>query len=242
MYIYIYIHIHIFTLRIQVWDCLASRVRLAALNNDVPLMHELVVKGADVDAPQRELAKSVGDSAHTLGRYDKLAPRSLYFAASHGHLDACRMLLESGAQVDAVCRGEELETLGSFVAYTPLKVAAEHGFLDVVNLLLQHGADATFTDESRWSILHWAACNNHAHVVGALASAGADINALNMQGRSPLALALTAGALEGAQALQDLGAVASLRRVKKVHCKQKTPTEGSATGATRHTISIQDMG
>ena len=194
-------------LRTQVYDCLGSRLRAAAEDNDVAALRQLVAQGASANAAQRQLSKNAGDTAHTLGRYDELAPRCLYLAAAQGHVGACRELLAAGADVNAVCRGQELEDLGSFVAYTPLKVAAERGLVEVVELLLASGADADFADESRWSIVHWAACNNHAHVVRALAAAGADINARNLHGRSPLALALTAGAAEAAQALRDLGAL-----------------------------------
>ena len=201
-------------LRTQVWDCLCSRVRAAAQRNDVALIDKLVALGASVNAPQRELAASLAESAATLGCYDEQAPRALYLAARAGQVDACCALLGHGADLDAVCHGDELQALGSFVGYTPLKAAAERGFVDVVEVLLQRGADANFSDESRWTILHWAACNNHADVVRALVAAGADMNALTMQGRSPLNLALTALASASAQVLQDLGAVDISRRKK----------------------------
>ena len=100
-----------------------------------------------------------------------------------------------------------------------------------MRVLLVHGADVNFTgaqftcftgttvltrvqiltkkpllDDSGWCIVHWAACNNHADVVRALGTAGADLNAVNLHGRSPLALALAAGAHEAAAALRELGA------------------------------------
>ncbi len=192
-------------LRTQVHDCLCTRLRDAAQRNDAALLRHLVSLGASVNAPQRELSRDLG-SLETFGHYDELAPRSLYLAAARGHVDTCRVLLELGADVDAVCCGEELEKFGSFVSYTPLKVAAAGGFLDVVKLLLDHAADVAFCDESRWSILHWAACNNHAEVVQALAGAGADVNAANLHGRTPLSLALQAGAADAARALRGVGA------------------------------------
>ena len=76
-------------LRTQVYDCLASRVREAASSNDVDAVRRLVTEGACVNAPQRVLAKAVSDSAHTLGRYDELAPRCLYLAAAQGHVEVC---------------------------------------------------------------------------------------------------------------------------------------------------------
>jgi hypothetical protein len=200
-------------LQTQVHDCLCTRLRDASQRGDVALVQRLVSLGASVNAAQRELARDPYTS-ETLGRYDSLAPRCLYLAAAQGHVDVCRVLLRLGAEVDAVCCGEEMERLGSFVSYTPLKAAAAGGFLDVVKLLLEHGADVTFCDESKWSILHWAACNNHGGVVQALAAAGGDVNAVNLHGRTPLALATKAGATDAATALRACGAmeVAPARR------------------------------
>ena len=56
---------------------------------------------------------------------------ALHYAAWHGHLDVCRLLLDLGAKVDPVdiCRG------------TPLHDAAQQGRLSVVKLLVERGAD-----------------------------------------------------------------------------------------------------
>ena len=78
---------------------------------------------------------------------------------------------------------------------------------EVVKLLVSRQANTNFCDESKWSILHWAACNNHAAVVHELVAAGAQVNALNMRRRTPLALARTAGALDAVRVLLELGAV-----------------------------------
>jgi ankyrin repeat protein len=59
-----------------------------------------------------------------------------WLAASGGHEEAVRLLLDRGAQIDALDREER----------DPLMAAAMHGHKVVVELLLSRGADASVTD------------------------------------------------------------------------------------------------
>ncbi|UZJ51434.1 hypothetical protein CBS101457_000754 [Exobasidium rhododendri] len=69
----------------------------------------------------------------------------LHWAAINAHVPTCKLLIDLGAEVDAV--GGDLEA-------TPLQWAARNGHLYVMNLLLQHGADPTFTDAQGFNTLH----------------------------------------------------------------------------------------
>ncbi|MCO5553693.1 hypothetical protein L7F22_007219 [Adiantum nelumboides] len=69
----------------------------------------------------------------------------LHWAAINAHAPTCKLLLDLGADVDAV--GGDLEA-------SPLQWAARNGHLYVMHLLLQHGADPTLTDAQGFNALH----------------------------------------------------------------------------------------
>jgi ankyrin repeat protein len=57
----------------------------------------------------------------------------------------------------------------------------------VVQTLLDRGADATASDADRhWTALHFAAQNKQAALIPLLVSSGADVNAVDRDGRTPL--------------------------------------------------------
>ena len=55
----------------------------------------------------------------------------LMTAAYHGHLAICRLLIDKGAQVEAINR----------MGGTPLHFAAQQGHIEIVLLLCDRGAD-----------------------------------------------------------------------------------------------------
>jgi ankyrin repeat protein len=57
----------------------------------------------------------------------------LHSAAAGQHLEVAKLLLEAGAEVDAVQEG----------GFTPLMSAAQNGQVEMMSLLLDHGADRT---------------------------------------------------------------------------------------------------
>lgn len=87
-----------------------SPLMLAALQGDLALVRKLTALNADVNKPG-------------------WAP--LHYAATHGHLDVMRLLLEHHAYIDAESPN------GS----TPLMMAAGYGTPEAVQLLLDAGAD-----------------------------------------------------------------------------------------------------
>lgn len=89
-------------------------------------------------------------------------------------------LLRAGCGAD--CGPREQNQLASM-----LELAAKHGHTEVVEVLLDHGADANDADTLGWTALHFAAEDNQAKTADVLIMiAGADINAIEHMGRTPI--------------------------------------------------------
>lgn len=97
-------------------------------------------------------------------------PTPLHAAADSGKSDIAYVLIQAGAVVDAD------------PPFTPLVVASKYGNTGVIDVLLAAGADA---NPDGMSALHWAPT---VEVAQRLIAAGADVNAKDDRGRTPLHL------------------------------------------------------
>jgi len=112
---------------------------LAAFFGHDLLVAELLALGADVN-------QASNNSQHVM---------PLHSAVAHQHLAIAEMLLQHGAQVNAVQSDE----------FTPLLAAAQNGQLAMVQLLLRHGADATMRKDGGQTALDLAREFGHPNVV-----------------------------------------------------------------------------
>ncbi|XP_024377482.1 uncharacterized protein [Physcomitrium patens] len=110
----------------------------AAQVGDVRRMRELLARGAEVDGG--------GESGY--------AP--LHYAARNGHVQACLLLLQNGAQVDRRTRSGKA---------TSLHRAAFAGHIEVVKVLLQHGASVEAQDSDGQTPIHKASMQRHPSVM-----------------------------------------------------------------------------
>jgi ankyrin repeat protein len=120
-------------------------------------------------------------------------------ASDGGHLAVVRLLLSSGADVNAVDKD----------GLSPLLVASERGHLAVVRVLLSSGADVNAVN--RWncsSLLLAIEKRRDVAIVRLLLSSGADVNAVDIESRSSLMHAIEGrhGAIVR-KLLQTLGCV-----------------------------------
>ncbi|WP_163369622.1 ankyrin repeat domain-containing protein [Endozoicomonas acroporae] len=94
--------------------------------------------------------------------------------------------------------------------YIPLLQATRNGSYEVSKALLEHGADPQAHDRSNYTALHWATWGESSRqmvmLLKCLLDYGADINARNDPGRTPLCNAIIRGDLVAVNVLLDEGA------------------------------------
>jgi hypothetical protein len=101
----------------------------------------------------------------------------LHYAASNGHIEIVRLLLQNGAEVNV------RNNRGN----TPLHSAAYQGHIDILHLLVENGANLEAQSDDGWRALHCAAYNGHLPFIQELKSRyHVDINARNNNGITAL--------------------------------------------------------
>ncbi|MFC1654798.1 ankyrin repeat domain-containing protein [Myxococcota bacterium] len=125
-------------------------------------------------------------------------PCCLVSAVQAGDLETVRSLLDAGAEVDTRNRRNE----------TPLHTAAMGGQGKIVDLLLERGAPVDVqANKTLWTPLHILACaGDQAGIALSLVKAGADPNARDRWGRTPLHWFAMDGDCEAVDVLIDAGA------------------------------------
>ncbi|ESX99201.1 MULTISPECIES: ankyrin repeat domain-containing protein [unclassified Mesorhizobium] len=121
----------------------------------------------------------------------------LYLAVKGGHFAAAKLLIERGADVNAVPDPR----LGP-----ALILALAKRRTDLINLLLDGGANPN-SKRSRENVIHIAVNLGCLDCVKALVEAGADVNAKTKDGKTPLHLAKFKGQREVADYLMSHGVV-----------------------------------
>jgi ankyrin repeat protein len=127
---------------------------------------------------------------------EEVLDREIYLAATAGHEEIVRLLLDCGANVN----GED------FRGRSPLSLAASVGHEGIVRLLLERGADINKANSWGESPLSLAASAGYEGIVRLLLDRGADVNGEDFRGRSPLFLAASAGYEGVVRLLLDRGA------------------------------------
>jgi ankyrin repeat protein len=208
-------------------------VALAVLS---PALHWLLQRVAPADAlPEIEAVEAEAETAAELAPSGVPLETELYAAARAGRVEHALQLIDAGANVHAPPPHEErdqrslavlaavlpdLRLLRALIAHgvdlnvahagmTPLLAATRdswHGRPDAVMTLLANGADPRAVDHDGNTALHHAARSSDPGVAALLRDAAAEVDALNLDGLSPLGIACAAGNWRLAKFLLERGA------------------------------------
>lgn len=191
-------------------------VRLDVLSGERPCLSDadrallLAATSGDTDALAQALDEGASLSASGTAQYGSTA---LHLAAGGGHEAAVRLLLERGADPDAVSdegltpllhatpevarllidAGADVNPEDTYGSGTPLGNAVISDDLDYIRLLLDAGADpdAIVPVLSQQGPLHFAVTNGSADAIRLLLDAGADPNLADELGFTPLLYAVS---------------------------------------------------
>ena len=120
---------------------------------------------------------------------------ALHFACFFGQSEAARLLIESGAAVDAVAANP--------TKVMPLHSAASARNLEAARLLLEHRAPVNARQQAGWVPIHAAAQNGDRPMVELLLKHRADPKLANDDGKTPAMVAREKGHAEIASLLEE---------------------------------------
>ena len=144
-----------------------------------------------------DVVKSLVDAGADIEAKDGMGRSPLLVACENGNIAKVKMLVEAGASVRAT----------DYKKQTCLTLAAHHGHTETVRYLV--GLPEVEVNQkamNKHTALHSALLEGHPDVVQLLIDAGADIEARNNFGRSPLLVASSKGKLSIVKLLVKAGA------------------------------------
>ena len=152
------------------WLETESYIYWASIFNRIEVLKELLKFGADVNKPKCF-------DYNLDGLEEKISP--LHAAAEYGHTEIVKILLEHGANVNAVLLEEVIHN-------TPLHKAAQYGHLEIMKLLLENGADINANIEGYTPLFFAAMHGTSMEVIEYLLKCGANPNLTDDSGNTLL--------------------------------------------------------
>jgi ankyrin repeat protein, putative len=110
---------------------------------------------------------------------DEVGDTPLTYACMGNSFDGVKYLVEKGALINTEHNNR-----------SPIQIACGKSDMNIIEYLLDHGADLSVGSNSEIGTpLHWAAGENRVEVAQLLLERGANVDALNAPGLTPLILA-----------------------------------------------------
>lgn len=150
---------------------------------------ELTIFEAAATGDARRVAELLDADASLANAQSPDGFHPLGLASFFGHPDVARLLIESGADVEApATNGMQVRPIHSASANRDASLA-----LTLARILLEHGADANVPQQAGWRPLHQAAAHGNRALMALLLEHGADPDATNDDGLTPRDMAVKNG-------------------------------------------------
>ncbi len=177
-------------------DWLGNTALIMAVNSGHHAIAELLFKAgvqpgiheAAAIGQTERVAALLGEDASLLDSYSEEGFTSLGLAAHFGHSETTRFLLDQGANPSAVARHA--------LQVTPLHSALFGRQIETARMLIEHGSDVDAKrggkgwPRSGWTALHYVAGYGLIELIEPLLSNGADLEAVDDSGCTPLRVAI----------------------------------------------------
>lgn len=121
-----------------------------------------------------------------VNRMSHSAATALHFAAQHGDLECCRLLLDARAEIDA----QDIRR------FTPVMMAALYGHEHIVNFLNERRCNVNMAAYNKRTALHWASERGSLKCCESLLKFGANIDAQDTLACTPIYNAAVKGQTE----------------------------------------------
>lgn len=149
-----------------------------------------------------EIVKMLLEAGQHIDAKNKQNWTALHMAAERGYAVTVQLLIDEGADINAVTYKPSYAASGS----TALHWAAENGHEKVLKVLLENGAEIDVQTSWGETALHWAAQNGHVGAIILLLNKGANLEAESRFGYRPIESAALSGNEAAVRFLIDRGA------------------------------------